>query len=218
MLPAPSRVATAPSEASPGRSRREESAQGTPGPQGRGRPSWGALGEQEGGGVWRAQRAGGGPGQAAGLLGPPWLCPPPPMLQNQLGCLGRKRPLEPTGKQGPQPRVPAILPSDEAGPSYPIRVRFSWGSQGKNTRVLCHSLLQWTAFCQAPTSKDVSSSRSTWACLAPWVSRCWSSLSQETSPAAPEIGAQVLLESLCLWVAVSLACTACASQGCSLRP
>ena len=24
----------------------------------------------------------------------------------------------------------------------------SWGSQGKNTEVLCHSLLQWTTFCQ----------------------------------------------------------------------
>ena len=25
----------------------------------------------------------------------------------------------------------------------------SWGSQGKNTEVVCHSLLQWTTFCQA---------------------------------------------------------------------
>ena len=24
----------------------------------------------------------------------------------------------------------------------------SWGSQGKNTEVVCHSLLQWTMFCQ----------------------------------------------------------------------
>ena len=24
----------------------------------------------------------------------------------------------------------------------------SWGSQGKNTAVVCHSLLQWTTFCQ----------------------------------------------------------------------
>ena len=23
----------------------------------------------------------------------------------------------------------------------------SWGSQGKNTKVACHSLLQWTTFC-----------------------------------------------------------------------
>ena len=28
----------------------------------------------------------------------------------------------------------------------------SWGSQGKNTEVVCHSLLQWTTFCQtSPT-------------------------------------------------------------------
>ena len=25
----------------------------------------------------------------------------------------------------------------------------SWSSQGKNTEVVCHSLLQWTTFCQA---------------------------------------------------------------------
>ena len=24
----------------------------------------------------------------------------------------------------------------------------SWGSQGKNTEVVCHSLLQWTTLCQ----------------------------------------------------------------------
>ena len=24
----------------------------------------------------------------------------------------------------------------------------SWGSQGKNAEVVCHSLLQWTKFCQ----------------------------------------------------------------------
>ena len=35
---------------------------------------------------------------------------------------------------------------------YPIIFAFSycsWGSQGKNTEVVCHSLLQWTTFCQA---------------------------------------------------------------------
>ena len=34
---------------------------------------------------------------------------------------------------------------------YPIILPFSycsWGSQGKNTEVVCHSLLQWTTFCQ----------------------------------------------------------------------
>ena len=28
----------------------------------------------------------------------------------------------------------------------------SWGSQGKNTEVVCHSLLQWTTFCQNKAS------------------------------------------------------------------
>ena len=28
----------------------------------------------------------------------------------------------------------------------------SWGSQGKNTEVVCHSLLQWTTFCQTSPS------------------------------------------------------------------
>ena len=38
--------------------------------------------------------------------------------------------------------------------SSPLSVLFfafsccSWGSQGKNTDVVCHSLLQWTTFCQ----------------------------------------------------------------------
>ena len=27
-----------------------------------------------------------------------------------------------------------------------------WGSQGKNTEVVCHSLLQWTTFCQTSPS------------------------------------------------------------------
>ena len=34
---------------------------------------------------------------------------------------------------------------------FPIVFAFSycsWGSQGKNTEVVCHSLLQWTTFCQ----------------------------------------------------------------------
>ena len=41
-------------------------------------------------------------------------------------------------------------------PGVPLSVSYhfafsycSWGSQGKNTEVACHSLLQWTTFCQA---------------------------------------------------------------------
>ena len=32
----------------------------------------------------------------------------------------------------------------------------SWGSQGKNTEVVCHSLLQWTTFCQTSPPWPVS--------------------------------------------------------------
>ena len=33
--------------------------------------------------------------------------------------------------------------------SYPLYCSYcSWGFQGKNTEVVCHSLLQWTTFCQ----------------------------------------------------------------------
>ena len=34
----------------------------------------------------------------------------------------------------------------------------SWGSQGKNTEVVCHSLLQWTTFCQTSP---------------PWLAQSW---------------------------------------------
>ena len=37
----------------------------------------------------------------------------------------------------------------------------SWGSQGKNTEVVCDSLLQWTTFCQALKSRDIPFSHST---------------------------------------------------------
>ena len=30
----------------------------------------------------------------------------------------------------------------------------SWGSQGKNNEVVCHSLLQWTTFCQNSLPKE----------------------------------------------------------------
>ena len=40
----------------------------------------------------------------------------------------------------------------------------SWGSQGKNTEVVCHSLLQWTTFCQ--TSPP-------WAARLGWPHMAW---------------------------------------------
>ena len=35
----------------------------------------------------------------------------------------------------------------------------SWDSQGKNTEVVCHSLLQWTTFCQTSPPLSVGSCR-----------------------------------------------------------
>ena len=32
---------------------------------------------------------------------------------------------------------------------------YSWGSQGKNTEVVCHSLLQWTTFCNTSPPRPV---------------------------------------------------------------
>ena len=43
----------------------------------------------------------------------------------------------------------------------------SWGSQGKNTEVVCHSLLQWTTFCQ--TSPP-------WLAYPGWPHTAWLSL------------------------------------------
>ena len=42
----------------------------------------------------------------------------------------------------------------------------SWGSQGKNTEVVCHSLLQWTTFCQTSPPCPVHLG---WPCTA-WLS------------------------------------------------
>ena len=40
-------------------------------------------------------------------------------------------------------------PTDLGSVSYHFAFSYcSWGSQGKNTEVVCHSLLQWTTFCQ----------------------------------------------------------------------
>ena len=40
----------------------------------------------------------------------------------------------------------------------------SWGSQGKNTEGVCHSLLQWTTFCQTPPP---------WPCHLGWPHTAW---------------------------------------------
>ena len=53
------------------------------------------------------------------------------------------------------PPVAYWAPTDLWGSRIPLSVSFhfaysycSWGSQGKNTEVVCHSLLQWTTLCQ----------------------------------------------------------------------
>ena len=40
----------------------------------------------------------------------------------------------------------------------------SWGSQDKNADVVCHSLLQWTTFCQTYPAVDVTGDRSKVQC------------------------------------------------------
>ena len=42
----------------------------------------------------------------------------------------------------------------------------AWGSQGKNTEVVCHSLLQWTTFCQTSPS---------WPACLGWTQMAWDS-------------------------------------------
>ena len=45
----------------------------------------------------------------------------------------------------------------------------SWGSEGKNTEVVCHSLLQWTTFCQTSPS---------WSTRPGWPHMAWCSFSK----------------------------------------
>ena len=44
---------------------------------------------------------------------------------------------------------------------------YSWGSQDKNTEVVCHSLLQWTTFCQTsqPWPSHLGWPRGAWLCF-----------------------------------------------------
>ena len=49
----------------------------------------------------------------------------------------------------------------------------SWGSQGKNTKVVCHFLLQWTTFCQ--TSPP-------WPVHLGWPYMAWLSLTELDKP------------------------------------
>lgn len=219
MLPAPSR-GPPPAKLPPRLLPQGGECSGHPRAPGQGAASDGKRREQEGGGVCSGvspEGREGGPGQqAAGLLDPR-SARPRPCCRTSWECLGRKRPLSPQAEKAPN-RGLAILPSDLAGPSYLSRKKgFSWGSQGKNTRVLCHSLLQWTAFCQAPTLGTCPPAAPRGMPGALGV-RCWSSLSQENFTSSPRIGAQVLLGRCVSGWPSAWPARACASQGCSLRP
>ena len=52
----------------------------------------------------------------------------------------------------------------------------SWGSQGKNTEAFCHSLLQWTTFCQNSPSWSVSLGQSytAWLIVSFSLTKLWS--------------------------------------------
>ena len=53
----------------------------------------------------------------------------------------------------------------------------SWGSQGKNTEVVCHSLLQWTTFCSSFSFNTILKSSFSWPAFQ-WLSYLdgWDSL------------------------------------------
>ena len=59
-----------------------------------------------------------------------------------------------------QPLHSFWTPTDLGGSSFSaiffVFSHCSWGSQGKNTDVLCHSLLQWTMFCQTLPIRNMS--------------------------------------------------------------
>ena len=62
----------------------------------------------------------------------------------------------------------------------------SWGSQGKNTKVVCHSLLQWTTFCQ--TSPP-------WPVHLEWPHMAWLSFTELDKAVA-----HVIRLAYCLWL------------------
>ena len=63
----------------------------------------------------------------------------------------------------------------------------SWGSQGKNTKVVCHSLLQWTTFCQISPTLPARLG---------WPHTAWLSFIESDKPVVHVIR---LASFLCLW-------------------
>ena len=81
---------------------------------------------------------------ARGMLRLPRTFPPAKLSSSRSGK---------ARESSESPRVPAL--GKGRGPQRALRYAFSycsWGSQGKNTEVVCHSLLQWTRVCQISTS------------------------------------------------------------------
>ena len=62
----------------------------------------------------------------------------------------------------------------------------SWDSQGKNTEVVCHSLLQWTTFCQSSPPWPVSLG---------WPHRAWLSFTE-----LDQAVVRVIRLACCLWL------------------
>ena len=88
--------------------------------------------------------------------------PAPPMPESKpkkdparKGPKLKKRKAGKDGNQFSSVTQPCLTLCDPMDCSTPAAVSYlfaflycSWGSQGKNTEVVCHSLLQWTIFCQ----------------------------------------------------------------------
>ena len=74
---------------------------------------------------------------------------------------------------------------------------YSWGSQGKNTEVVCHSLLQWTTFCQTSPPWPV--------CLG-WPHMAWLSFSELNNAVV-----RVITLASCLWLWFKSVCPLMAS-------
>ena len=81
----------------------------------------------------------------------------------------------------------------------------SWGSQGQNTEVVCHSLFQWTTFCQncPPWPIHLGWPYMAWLSFAgldkAWMWNISSWLFQQSATAAPNLGCAVGPHGRCYW-------------------
>ena len=69
---------------------------------------------------------------------------------------------------------------------------YSWGSQGKNTEVVCHSLLQWTTFCQTSAP---------WPVHLGWPHTAWLSFIELNKAVV-----RVIRLASCLWLRLQSVC------------